>query len=71
MELPNIFNSKVTLDILSKLDAEQLIDLLQYKTQLLLGARTVRTPDKQSILSLQSEVEIIQEEVKKRMKKPS
>ena len=62
--LVSIILSKETL---SSIDKDQLIDMLQHKTQLLLTARLAKVVDKEYTLLLRKEVENIQAEIKRRM----
>ena len=56
----------ITPKTVSLLDKMTLIDLLQHRTKLLLAATMARLPDRQYIDLLKSEVEILQEEIKRR-----
>lgn len=62
--LVSIIISKETL---TSIDKDQLIDMLQHKTQLLLTARLAKFVDKQYTQLLRKEVENIQAEIKRRM----
>ena len=62
--LVSILISKETL---TSIDKDQLIDMLQHKTQLLLTARTAKLIDKEYTQLLRKEVENIQAEIKRRM----
>ena len=52
---------------LTSLDNNVLIDLLAHKTRLLLAAVATRLPDRNYIQQLNSEVEALQAETKRRM----
>ena len=54
---------------LSNLDRQQLIDLLQFKTEQLVRARMVKEVKKGDIKALMDEVEAIQREIIKRRAK--
>ncbi len=53
-----------TMDDYKKLDRSQLIDLLQYKTKLLITASVLKVPDKVYLEELKKEVEELQKAIK-------
>jgi hypothetical protein len=67
MQQKNITRSQSPDRSLTSLDKDQLIDLLQDKTKLLIDARSANILDKVYIDLLRKEVEDIQFEIKSRM----